>query len=89
MLDDWEGRQWAALEERLSADPELTRKAAAIARLSRRRRAFQRRFYPAGYLASALGYMMLAMGGAVAVELFWFVALATVGGAFLGWLALH
>ena len=64
MLNDWEERQLADIEHGLSSDRALQRVLAAPTRRERRWHVLRRRFYPAGYLASALAYEVAAMGGA-------------------------
>ncbi|GAA1545544.1 DUF3040 domain-containing protein [Nocardioides humi] len=62
MLNDWERRSLASIEDELRRDRHL---AALLERLGEpegRRAAFARRFYPLGYLACAVAYMVASTG---------------------------
>lgn len=69
MLSDWEEQQFARIEHELGSDKALARVLAAPTERERRWLVVRRHFYPAGYLACAFVYMVLAMGGAQLVTL--------------------
>jgi hypothetical protein len=64
MLDDWEERELAGIERELDSDRALVRLLAAPTRRERRWHTIRRRFYPSGFLACSIAYMLAAMGGA-------------------------
>ncbi|QIG42049.1 hypothetical protein G5V58_04025 [Nocardioides anomalus] len=63
-LDDWERDEWAGIERELAHDrPLVTKMAEPTARQLRRARWWWH-FYPGGYVAVMLLWMVLALGGA-------------------------
>jgi hypothetical protein len=63
MLEDWEARELASIEQGLRSDPGLVRRLAGPTRRERRWCRLERRFYPRGFLLGAVVYMLLALGG--------------------------
>ena len=76
-MNAWEERQLAGIERALGSDPALARVLGAPTTRERRRLVLRRHFYPTGYLACALTYMVAAtsrdqlttMAGALVVGL--------------------
>ena len=66
MLSDWERRQLVEIERELSSDRLLADELDRLSGHDRRRTGFWRRFYPAGYLGSAITYMLMSMAGRAA-----------------------
>ncbi|GAA4718175.1 hypothetical protein [Nocardioides conyzicola] len=64
MLNDWELRQLAGIEEELSSDKHLGRVLSSSTGIGLACSRVRRHFYPAGFLAGAVAYMGLVMGDA-------------------------
>jgi hypothetical protein len=86
MLSDWERRQWAGIERELAGDRLLTKKLALPPSVRERRLlALRRAFFPAGYLASEVLYMLVAMDGAQLGLVVGSIGSAAAAGLLLGY----
>jgi len=66
VLSDWERQQLLEIERELSSDASLAHELAKLSGQGHGLPGFWQRFYPVGYLLSAVTYMLMSMAGTAA-----------------------